>query len=150
VAALVPVLVCLPWLLRNFSVSGNFFGHAWLACFAHDSTIWRLFSQSIQETVSLRSFMRAFTLGISNCLGNFGGLFGGGLVPCFFVASVLHSFRRPSVQVPKWFWVVSVLLLVCFNAPIFNRFSIDEKFDLNTVFVLFPVLAGYGTAFLFN
>ena len=149
VAGLIPLLICLPWLMRNYSVTGNLFGHAWMACFAHDSTIWRMFSQSVQDSIGLRSFMRAFTMGISNSLNNFGGLFGGLLPPVLFLCSILHAFRRPSVQRPRLFWVAALAFLVCFNAPVLNRYALDERFELNTVFVLSPVLAGYGAAFLF-
>ncbi len=148
-AAVVPVVIFAPWLIRNLNLTGNLFGHAWLAVYANDSTIWRLFGESLQEMTGLRAFMHTFSHGFENILANLGVLFGGFLVPVFFIGSIFHVFRRPCVQIPRWFWVLSLLLLLCFNAPILNDHSASEKIELNSLFVLFPVLAGYGTAFLF-
>ncbi|MDR1192151.1 MAG: hypothetical protein LBK60_10920 [Verrucomicrobiales bacterium] len=148
-AALIPLAVCLPWFIRNVMVSGNPFGYAWVQLFAADSTLWRLYGGNLGDYVGFRALTRGLLHGLSNCVVNFNVFFGGLLVPAMFLLGFFHMFKRGQVQIARWFWGGALVLLLVFNAVTVKTQNIHESTDLNSLFVLFPALIAFGTAFMF-
>jgi hypothetical protein len=147
IATLVPLTLLLPWLVRNALVSGNLFGYAWVQLFAADSSLWRLYGGEADWYIGFNQLLRALLNGVGNCFANLGSFFGGLLAPGLFVLGFFHMFKRERVQIARWFWGGAFALLLGFNALTIKSANVLEQQDLNSLFVLFPILAGYGTAF---
>jgi hypothetical protein len=148
VAVAVPLLVSLHWLIRNFQLTGNPFGYAWLHIYAYDSVLWRMYGDSLAGATGLKALAKALGLGLGNQIENLGYYFGGFLLPGMFFVSLLHVFRRRFCQNSRWFWLgVTVLALVA-NAVVVKLSDPQKSLDLNGLIVLAPIFAAYGSAHL--
>ncbi len=146
----VPALVSLPWMLRNIQLSGNPFGYAWLQIFAFDSVLWRTFSDSISGFIGLKPLIKAVALGMGNQLENLGFYFGGFLLPGLFFISLLHVFRRGTLQNGRWFWLLATVLVLIFNAAVIKLANPQESLELNGLIVLAPAFAAFGAAYAYT
>ncbi|MDR1145753.1 MAG: hypothetical protein LBK71_06430, partial [Verrucomicrobiales bacterium] len=129
--ALVPLIICLPWLIRNISEVGNPFGYAWVQLFAADSNLWRMYGGNTGNYIGFNQLVRGLLDGLGNCLTSFGVLFGGLMVPALFVLGFFHMFKRERIQIARWFWGAAFVLLLVGNAVTFKSQNIRETTDLN-------------------
>ncbi|MDX6767732.1 MAG: glycosyltransferase family 39 protein [Candidatus Methylacidiphilales bacterium] len=154
IALVLPVLVCIPWIIRNINLTGNPFGFAWVEIFVDNGSmpgdsIWRVFGEDPSRAYGLKPLLRALALGLANISTNFSAFFGGAVIPCLFLAGLIHVFRRSHCQQSRWFWVASLTAVILCNAAIIKLRPVEEHLHLNLLLVFLPVLAGYGVAFLF-
>lgn len=153
IGLLVPLLMVVPWLIRNITLAGHPFGFAWVEIFADHptmpgNTLWRIFSEDPARTLGLQPLIRAEALGLANLTVNFSACFGGIILPALFLSGLLHVFRRNHCQWSRWFWLASLLLVAVMNAALIKLRPVEQFPHLNLMVVFLPVLAGFGAAFL--
>ncbi|MDR0534413.1 MAG: glycosyltransferase family 39 protein [Verrucomicrobiales bacterium] len=150
IATLIPLGICLPWLIRNIMISGNPFGYAWVQLFAGDSTLWRIYDGDTGNFIGFNQLIRALLNGFGNELSNLGAFFGSLIIPAIFILGFFHMFKRERIQISRWFWGAAFVILLVFNAIIIKTQDITEQqSDMNLLFALFPAVVGYGAAFVF-
>jgi hypothetical protein len=149
VTTLVPLVLFLPWLIRNVTISGNPFGYAWVQLFASGSTLWRIYDGETSLYIGFNQLIRALLNGFGNSLANLGSFFGSIIIPAVFILGFFHMFKRERIQISRWFWGAAFGLLLVFNAVTIKSQNILENPDLNSLFALFPALVAYGAAFVF-
>lgn len=153
IGLIVPLLLVLPWLIRNTSLTGNPFGFAWVEIFVDHPTapgnwLWRVFSETSTQAFGLRPLIRSELLGWANFLTNGSAFWGGLLLPGLFLASLLHVFRRPNCQWSRWFWVAALVLVGVMNAALIKLRPVEDHPELNLMVVFLPVMVGFGASFL--
>jgi len=144
----VPLLISMPWLIRNINLSGNPFGYAWVQVYSYDSSLWRTFSDSLGGSIGLKQLITAMALGLGNQVENLGFYLGGFLLPGLFFVALFHTYKKTNVQNSLYFWLAASSVLFVLNAVIVKQSDPQEKLELNGLIVLVPVLAAFGTAFL--
>ncbi len=154
VAVLIPLLLCAPWMLRNIGLVGNPFGMAWAEIFVDNGrlggdALWRSFGIESAGLMGLRPLLRAIMLGSASLFENVGVAMGGILMPAMFLAGLFHMFKRPRSQHARWFWLASFTIAFLFAGAVLKLRSPETFPHLNGVIIFLPVLAGFGTAFLF-
>ncbi|MEO0453987.1 MAG: hypothetical protein AAFY98_07600, partial [Verrucomicrobiota bacterium] len=154
IVLLIPFLIIGPWFLRNISLVGHPFGVSWIQIFAdtppyEGSSIWRLYLQDPANAAGLRTLIRAIALGATDFLSGMGRFFGGTILVAAFVASCFHLFRRYRVLASRWFWLACLVFVVVFNSAILKQSDDSLSLTHNFYLPLLPVLAGFGSAFLF-
>lgn len=155
IGLVIPLLLILPWCIRNVTLSGHPFGYAWMEIFADNGTLpgnllWRMFGEDPDRAYGLRPLIRALALGGSNMVVNFSSFFGGILLPALFAASLLHTYRRRHCQWSRWFWVAALVAVAVASAPLIKLLSPEAAPQHNLLACLLPVVAGFGTAFFFT
>jgi hypothetical protein len=153
IGLLVPLLILLPWCIRNFTLTGYPFGFSWMEVFVDNGTLpgnglWRMFSEDPDRAFGLRPLLRAEALGLSNIMVNFSSFFGGIMLPALFFGGTFHVFKRRHCQWSRWFWFSGLVGLIFFNAMLIKLRPAETYPHLNLLVALLPVLAGFGTAFL--
>lgn len=142
--ALGAVLVLLvPWLMRNYAVSGNPLGLAILGAF-HDGPAYSGYLRSADPGGGL-NLQGIFRRGITAQLGALPTYFGINIAAMAFFLAILHRFRNPLTSsfrwglVSMWFFL---LLGMCFYRPV-------GEISANQLHIIFlPIFACYGFAFL--
>ena len=147
------VLVCAPWVIRNYRVSGSAFGMAWAALYdgLGGSTAFHERSASVSVVVENISFLYFRTKlqggivagieGVASGLGNF--------IALGFFLCLLHVFRRPEVNSLRWAVLTMWLGAVVGMAVIGNGGGALPAVHANQLQVLFlPIMLGYGLAFV--
>ena len=147
------VLVCTPWIVRNYRVSGSAFGVSWVALYdgLSGSTAFHERTAAVStvtENIPLLYFRSklqngvvAGVEGLASGLGNF--------VALGFFLCLLHVFRRPEVNSMRWavltMWAGAVLGM----AVIGNGGGALPAVHINQLQVLFlPIMLGFGLAFV--
>ncbi|MGO8700082.1 MAG: glycosyltransferase family 39 protein [Limisphaerales bacterium] len=155
VAAMAVLVV--PWLARNYSLSGNLFGEASYALVEgtpplEGDHLERSFSpENALQRVTPLDVADKF---ISNAYGMWRDdlpRFGGNWVSAFFLVGLLIPFREPSVRRTRVFLVFSLVLLFVVQAFGQTHLSADspEINSENLLPLLAPLVFVYGTALFF-
>jgi hypothetical protein len=154
VAVVIPLLVLLPWFSRNFALTGHPFGFSWAEIFVDNGThpgnsLWRMYSAEGSGAFGFRPLARALLLGVTNIFESMGAFLGGTVLVATFLLSTLHKFKRKRIQVSRWFWLMCLLLMAVFAGAILKLRSPVDFPELNPVICMLPVIAGFGSGFLF-
>ncbi len=137
------VLLVVPWLMRNYAVSGNPLGLAFLGAF-HDGSPNLGYLRYFDPSGGL-NLQGIFRRGITAQLDNLPGYFGISVAAMAFFLAILHRFRNPTTSAFRWglvsMWFFT-LLGMCFYRP-------EGPVSDNQLHVIFlPVFICYGFAFL--
>jgi hypothetical protein len=137
------VLLVVPWLMRNYAVSGNPLGLAFFGAF-HDGPPHLGYLRSFDPSGGL-NLQGIFRRGITAQLENLPGYFGISVAAMAFFLAILHRFRNPSTSAFRWglvsMWFFT-LLGMCFYRP-------EGPVSDNQLHVIFlPIFICYGFAFL--
>jgi hypothetical protein len=143
VALAAALVFVVPWLMRNYAVSGNPMGLAFLQAFHHDPAhIGYLRSADPGGGLDLKGVFRR---GITSQLGQLPAFFGLNIAAMAFFLGVMHRFRNETTAVFRWGLLAMWLALtvgMCFYKP-------EGAFSPNQLHVIFlPIFTAYGFAFL--
>lgn len=152
--ALVAVLlVASPWLARNHSLSGNWFGTAGYAVVEETGllTEHRLQRSLHPDMSQVQPFLARYKI-VSNLRGmtqNELMKLGGTWLAWLFAAGLLVAFRNPAPQRLRWFLLMALVTLAVVQAGGATRLSNDvpEINSENLMVLLLPMMAVYGVAF---
>jgi hypothetical protein len=154
-AAMAALMV--PWLARNYSVSGNFFGEAGYALLQGTPPLeGDILERSLSPETALRRVAAVDVAG--KFLFNADAIwrddlprFGGNWVSAFFLVGLLIPFREPAVGRTRLFLVFSLVLLFVVQAFGQTHLSADspEINSENLLPLLAPVAFVYGAALFF-
>ena len=147
------LVVCAPWIIRNYRVSGSAFGVARYALYdgLGGSTAFHLRSSAeslVVENVPLLNFRNKLQTGVvAGVDGLASGL--GNFVALGFFLCLLHVFRRPEVNSLRWGVLTMWLFAVLGMAVVGNGGDALPAVHANQLQVLFlPVMLGFGLAFV--
>ena len=139
----------LPWMVRNYHVSGNPFGLAGFAIFdgLGASTVTRMRSPDgpkIEEIAPL-FFRNKVEHGIVSQLTDLSSNTGGNLLALIFFVSLLHPFRRRETASIRW------ALLAMWACTVFGSAILGGAFDTavsppNLGVLFAPLMIGFGIA----
>lgn len=150
-SVLVILAIVAPWLLRNWSLTGNPLGHV-MNLVGLDGTSYAgtslLRSYRLdQEALVWKDCVQKLFTGLSHFSVQGWGLVGGGLAAIFFVASWLHPFRQLRANLLRFFVIIAGLTLVMSGTLVQPR--PEALSESNTLVLLVPVLLLFGVAFFF-
>lgn len=147
-AAVVALLVVSPWLIRNYTVSGNPFGLSVYTGLWPNSdpnrSLMREIAPDLRE--SARGFKGKFRDGVLTLPSNLFGYLGLNILAIFFFASLFHRFKRPGAQKFRW-GILLMWLGASIGMALFGLRS--DPVSINQLHVIFlPVFSFFGLAFL--
>lgn len=142
----------LPWLIRNYNLSGHYFGTAGFAM--RQGTLSfpdNKFERSLDPEAGLKqagwdSMMRKGVVNTRDMLKRDLPSFTGNWVAALFLASLLMPFRNPALSRFRWFLVFS-LVIFCGFQPLGRTYLSDESPQINSenlLLLLAPPLFIYG------
>ena len=147
------VLVCAPWIVRNYRVSGSAFGVARYALYdgLNGSAAYheRTSSESaVVENIPLLNFRNKLQSGIvAGVEGVTSGL--GNFVALGFFLCLLHVFRRPEVNSLRWGVLAMWGCAIVGMAVIGSDSGALPAIHSNQLQVLFlPIMLGFGLAYV--
>ncbi len=146
-------LVCLPWVVHMYRVSGSATGIANYALFdglgSSTSTRMRSTEGPLIENLEIRFFRVKIQDGSLAQIGHLTENLGGNLIALAFFVCLLHSFRRQEVNALRlavlvmWVGAVVGMSLLGFNN------ETNRVMHVNQFGVLFlPIMLGFGLAFI--
>lgn len=156
VAAVIPLAVFaiayLPWIVRNYQVTGTPFGIAWYAEFGsvgNSVTGWIRQSSTDLGNWSFNAFRGKIQSGLVGQLGRIYALLGGSVAAVMFFVSLVHRFRKPEIASFRWavllMWVFAAIGMAVAGLPA------EPNASENQFHVLFiPLMIPFGLAFLLN
>ena len=140
------VVVVTPWLIRNYSVSGNPFGLGlYDAAFngVPENTFLR---ENSVDFSKMASFPNKIRTGIVAQMQELFAYLGLNLAAGAFFLCLLHPFRKPEAAALRW-GVLSMWVFAIIGMSLFG--GVSSAISSNQLHVLFiPVFATYGLAFL--
>lgn len=145
VALLAFAAVVVPWLLRNYAVSGSPFGlflyEAWAGKAGYEELIRSLVPDIDGTRTSIPHKIR---VGVVAQAGEILAFLGTNLLAGLYFVSLFHRFRQPETATFRWLvammWVPAVIGM--------SLFAVTAPLQANDFHVLFiPLFAFYGTAF---
>lgn len=143
---LVSVLI-LPWLYRNYSLSGNPFGMTGYTALA-DSTVFpdnafdRDLSPELSVPVISNVLKEKWGLSYSDRYANVLPGLGGGVLMALFTVTFFYRFVRPQVNYLRWGLGLSLLIMLLI-AGFFSRTSVES------IHAFWPFVVLYGLAFFY-
>ena len=149
--ALLAPLLCLAlfsvWIVRDLKVSGTPFGIAPIALLdnnGHTETGWMRQDGFDRSEISVRGFGESAITNFKEQLSSIYGLLGGLSVSPFFLAALLHRFKRSEVNVFKW--LLLLMLLGAFLGSVLTGTDGQSISPNQTLILIGPSLAIYGSA----
>ncbi len=138
--------VVTPWLVRNYSVSGNPFGLSIFSILDGTTGSELSFMSNLQPDLSAFGAVRGkLRSGITGQFHNLFSFIGYNIAAAAFFFSLLHVFRRPGSNMMRW----ALLLMWVFAAFGMAVFPPRGEVSANQLHVLFlPMFVAYGMAFL--
>ena len=145
-------LVIAPWLARNLSVSGTFFGTAGYG-FVADTFRGTQLMQSIHPDLTLMTGLRAY---LHTFLSNLNSIFqsgwqqlGIGVMGVLFFAGLLLGLRSLAARRLRYFTLISLAILILTQA--FGKTALAELSPVfnadNLLVLLLPLVVVFGTIF---
>jgi len=133
-----------PWLLHNRSRGVGLFGAAPYAVARNTSlyaenSLERLPDPDVDNLRLFRSVKSGFAAKISNLLSPGLPTAGGGIIVCFFVASLFHRFERAGLNEFRWSVLLGLVLL-------FPAVALSGGMTNRIFLAFFPLIALVGTA----
>jgi len=143
-------LACVvPWMVRNWSVSGSPFG---IGIYSFMTKIYgsegNIMRRMTLEGMSLSPavFRVKLQTGVQSIFSNLYNSFGGCLPACLFLLSFLHRFRNPVVRRLRWLflcmWAVAIVGMA------YVGFDEGEGAANDITLLFLPVFAAFGMAYL--
>ncbi len=144
------LLMVSPWLVRNYSLTGNPLGIAWASTLngvaGSEDTIMRRFDAKALD-LPFRYFRHKIQHGLTAQFSSAADQLGGWIAPLFFVA-LLYPFRRTSVRVLRWGLLLGWLVAVLGMAVASGQDTTGGISATNLHLLFIPAFAAYGTAFI--
>lgn len=143
----VVMLLVVPWLVRNQSVSGGFFGTAPYTLLNH-SFLYEgdSFDRAVKPEIHNVKIARALKVKLTeNLLKSYDlnlRTLGGGIIICFFLVSFFFRFDRPETDLFRWCALLGIVL-----AMIVAALCGGSAVRMLNIFL--PVVIIYGCALLF-
>ena len=143
-------IVYVPWLIRNYAVSGNFGGVAIYSIFdgiGKSETAWMRQLSFDSQNIGLGSFRVKIAGNVVNQFTRIFQYLGWNVVAMSFFVCLLHRFKRPETSMIRW------LVLAMWAGAVFGMalYGINEEqgFAANQLHLIFvPIMICYGFAFL--
>jgi len=147
------LVVIAPWMVRNYSLSGNCFGIAGYSVYAgtpffSEFHLERSFEPDLGRIPVLRLFWGKLLANLHLILQNDLPRLAGSWLSAFFLAGLLVRFVHPSVTRLRYFLVASMALLTVMQALCQTQLS-EESPELNSenlLVLLAPLVIIYGVA----
>ena len=157
-ALLAFLLVVSPWLVRNYSLSGNAFGIAGYAicqntpAFQEDQLERSLQAEPVFTKVSLADYARKLFVNSRDILENEIPKLGGSWLALFFLAGLLAPMRHSAQSRLRYFLLFSIFVLIIVQAFGKTHLTSDlpQYNSENLLIILAPLVFGFGVAFYFE
>lgn len=141
------IILTLPWLTRNYLISGNPFGHVFHTALLHtpqftELNYFRDYSAYLDFNIVSSALKEKW---IINYSGNYQGLIpgiGGGLLMSFFITTFFYKFIRPGINYLRTSLGLSLIVFVIL-AGFFSNSSIQ------LINMFWPFIILFGLAFFY-
>ena len=147
------LIVLTPWMIRNFIISGTFFGTAGFAIF--EGTGFRL-ERSLQpdfsNVFSVSVLTHKLVMNLRDILSDALPRLAGSWASLLFLAGLLLGFRNVAIQRMRYFLLMCLGLFIIVQALGRTQLS-DESPEVNSenlLVLLVPLIFIYGTSFFFT
>jgi hypothetical protein len=147
------LIVLTPWIIRNFIISGTFFGTAGYAIF--EGTGFRL-ERSLQpdfsNVFSAGALAHKLVMNLRDILSDVLPRLGGSWASLLFLAGLLLGFRNVAIQRMRYFLLMCLGIFIIVQALGRTQLS-DESPEVNSenlLVLLIPLIFIYGTSFFFT
>ncbi len=161
VTAVLAAFLCVmtPWLVRNFQVSGTFFGTAQYAiCQDTPKLPGTVLERSLhpdfqrQQYVEVDDYLRKLMINASQIVQQELPRLGGNWLSAFFLVGLLMSFRNPTLSRLRFFLIAGLALMLVVQGLGRTRLTAESP-DINSenLLVLFaPLILIYGAGLVIN
>lgn len=144
------IIIPLPWMMRNHSITGSFLGSNLMALEAGayqypGSLVLR--SYHPEENTLFKAPARKFMEGLSYQTVHFFELTGVSFAFLLFLAGLFHQFRRPRVQIIRVFLIGGIVALTVGSSLVQPKPEALD--DWNNLILLTPLGIVYGCAFFY-
>ena len=141
------IILILPWLIRNYLISDNLFGHVFHTILLNtpqfpDLSYLRDYNSFLDFKIVTSALKEKWILNYS---GNYNGLIpgiGGGLLMSFFITTFFYKFIRPGINYLRTSMGISLVIFV-----ILAGFFSDSSIQLINMF--WPFIIIFGLAFFY-
>ena len=149
------LILMIPWMIRNYDLSGTPFG---TAGFALSQNTHELSGDQLErslnpdlEEVSLSAYVRKFVVNCREVVGTDLPRLGGSWMSAFFLVGLLVPFRNPTLGRLRLFLILCLLVLAAAQAlsrtdPHEETFPISSE---NLLVILAPLVFIYGVSLFF-
>lgn len=152
------LILTAPWLVRNYSITGNAFGTAGYAIFQNtpslpgDTLERSLNTQIGPARVGPRAIINKFIIAVHSVLQNDVPKLGGNWVSIFFLVGLLIPFRKPTLSKIRFFLLGSLFTLMCAQALGQTHLTDDSPVinSENLLVLAAPLVFIFGTALFFT
>jgi hypothetical protein len=150
-ACLVVLLFLVPWLIRNYDLTGNIMGtNAYVVGVNSSdypgSSVYRTYV-SLPPTTIWNNAAKFFRDGVRYYSTHFFVLTGGSIAVLFFIVGLMHPFKRIRAQALRW-WLAGAVILLAMGGSLAKP-SPEMVDEFNQLAVLFPAMVIFGGAFFF-